>query len=334
MPAVGRVDGVAAAGGDGVRERRDAGRAARDVGHRRRAVGAAVAGHAARTSADRNERASSRSRSRFRPQRARRNSPILPVDGRVAAQERVAAGAGAVAVPQVVGAGRGAQRLRGVHAALLGGGRWRRRWRRGRSGSRPRARRRRSSPGRASVGRRRGRRTARGARTSGAARSRTGPRRRRWPPWMNRKTWWWPGARPRILSFTTWPGPRALTFLKRPVGTRASRSITITRTAPAFGARVQSTTEVSVMSPEATPAENDAPAAGAASTSRRGSARRIGRRMQSKASASAPEHLRRALQSPAHTRSARGRPPARAGPPRGAPADASCRAPPRGRRPT
>ena len=55
---------------------------------------------------ERNERASSMNSSRLRPQRAVRNRPSLPADGRVAQQERVAAGAGAVAVPEVVAGGR------------------------------------------------------------------------------------------------------------------------------------------------------------------------------------------------------------------------------------
>ena len=44
-----------------------------------------------------------------------------------------------------------------------------------------------------------------------------------------------PGREPLDGELTTCPAPRALTFLKRPVGTRASRSITITRTMPRPG---------------------------------------------------------------------------------------------------
>ncbi len=79
---------------------------------------------------------------------------------------------------------------------------------------------------------------------------------------MNRNTWWWPGARPRIVSFTTWPPPRARTRRNLPVGIRASRSITITRTLPECGARVHSTAEVSVTSPAATPDVKEAALAG------------------------------------------------------------------------
>ena len=73
-----------------------------------------------------------------------------------------------------------------------------------------------------------------------------------------------------MVNLTTCPAPRALTFLKRPVGTRASRSITITRTMPRLGARVHTTTDVSVTSPAATPDENDAAPAGAAQQEREG----------------------------------------------------------------